>query len=472
MIGAIIGDLAAWTWEHDRETFYHNLVSKDAKLSECGLSMFLFSNAMLSRKEYTWRNLCADFRLYSSNRVYDEAIEVCTDWKDFFVSDMNIIPYSMKNILCAAGIITSGWTKECRINALDWVNKFHGGKQECYGTFLAEVINRLRLGYTKKEALKDIPVMDSWKSDNRKEFLSVVCFALRCFERSWDFTSAIHNAMQSTEDKHLAGMLVGGIAEAMYGCERLMIKQKYTKDLCSNAITIPTIIQTLFTDKLQSIKHYEKSLQVFYPKNNALTNVERHHWKAVKNPFSHIVLTKEQRDRILLSAPTDWDCRFGLYLDDGWVYSYRSGVLIGRFQLKEYDEIWRLDNLQLGERDYKDLCMAMSCAINEGCGISLLGETTENIRALKYYNGELEMPKELKNTTAGKFWHGEMMFIQGHLDMDCWKQSAESCLKKLTGERKKTFSKYTPKQRAIIIYIETLFEKWCPCDNLDWIYRY
>lgn len=441
MIGAIIGDLAAWTWEHDRETFYRDLVSKDAKLSECGLSIVLFFDAMLSKKEYYWRDLCADFRLYSSNRVYDEAIEVCTDWKDFFVSDMNIIPYSMKNILCAAGIITSGWTKECRINALDWVNKFHGGKQEYYGTFLAEVINRLRLGYTKKEALKDIPIIDSWKSDNRKEFLSVVCYALRCFERSWDFTSAIHNAMQSTENKHLAGMLVGGIAEAMYGCKQIMIKQKYTKDLCSNAITIPTIIQTLFTDKLQSIKHYEKSLQVFYPKNNALTNVERHKWKAVDNPFSNIVFTKEQRDRILLSAPTDWDCRFGLYLDDGWLYSYRSGVLIGRFQLKEYDEIWRLDNLQLGERDYKDLCMAMSCAINEGCGITLLGETTANICALKYYNGELEMPKELENTIAGKFWHGEMMFIKGHINMDHWKESAQNCLERLSGEKKEVYSK-------------------------------
>lgn len=472
MIGAIIGDLAAWTWEHDRETFYHNLVSRDAKLSECGLSMLLFSDAMLSKKEYSWRDMCVDFQHYSSNRSFDKAIEIRSDWKEFFMNDMNVIPYSMKKTLCAAGIIISGWTEGSRYEAQKWVEKFHGAKQEYYGTYLADVIKRLHSGCTKKEALKDIPVIDSWKSDNRKEFLSVVCFALRCFEHSWDFTSAIHNAMQSTEDKHLAGMLVGGIAEAMYGCERMMIKKKYTKDLCSNAITIPTNIQALFTDKLQSIKQYEKSIQVFYPKNNALTNVERHHWKAVKNPFSNIVLTKEQRDKILLSAPTDWDCRFGLYLDDGWVYSYRSGVLIGRFQLEEYDGSWRFDNLQLGERNYKDLCMAMSCTMNEGCGITLLGKTTDIIRALKYYNGELEIPKELENSIAGKFWHGEMMFIEGHLDMDSWKQYAESCLKKLIGERKKAFLKYTSEQRAIILYIETLFEKWCPYDNLDWIFEY
>lgn len=34
MIGAIIGDLAAWTYENDRETFWKQLVSNDAKEME------------------------------------------------------------------------------------------------------------------------------------------------------------------------------------------------------------------------------------------------------------------------------------------------------------------------------------------------------------------------------------------------------------------------------------------------------
>lgn len=33
MLGAIIGDLAAWTWENDHESFYPKLVSQEAKLS-------------------------------------------------------------------------------------------------------------------------------------------------------------------------------------------------------------------------------------------------------------------------------------------------------------------------------------------------------------------------------------------------------------------------------------------------------
>lgn len=39
-----------------------------------------------------------------------------------------------------------------------------------------------------------------------------------------------------------------------------------------------------------------------------------------------------------MCSPTGWDNRYGLYLDDGWMYVYRSGCLIGRFQLKERSE--------------------------------------------------------------------------------------------------------------------------------------
>ena len=39
MLGAIIGDLAAWTYEHDRTKFWSHLVSEEAKVSEFGLSV-------------------------------------------------------------------------------------------------------------------------------------------------------------------------------------------------------------------------------------------------------------------------------------------------------------------------------------------------------------------------------------------------------------------------------------------------
>ncbi len=57
MIGAIIGDLAAWTWENDRERFNPSLISEKAVLSEYGLSVLATTDALdynphMSSSEY------------------------------------------------------------------------------------------------------------------------------------------------------------------------------------------------------------------------------------------------------------------------------------------------------------------------------------------------------------------------------------------------------------------------------------
>lgn len=46
MIGTIIGDLAAWTWENDHEKFYPSLISEKALLSEFGLSVLATADAL------------------------------------------------------------------------------------------------------------------------------------------------------------------------------------------------------------------------------------------------------------------------------------------------------------------------------------------------------------------------------------------------------------------------------------------
>lgn len=40
MLGTIIGDLVAWTWEHDRACFYKQLVREDAVLSCYGTTLY------------------------------------------------------------------------------------------------------------------------------------------------------------------------------------------------------------------------------------------------------------------------------------------------------------------------------------------------------------------------------------------------------------------------------------------------
>ena len=50
MLGAIIGDLAAWTWDNDHECFYPQLVSPQARLSEYGRTLLITANALLRDK--------------------------------------------------------------------------------------------------------------------------------------------------------------------------------------------------------------------------------------------------------------------------------------------------------------------------------------------------------------------------------------------------------------------------------------
>ena len=467
MLGAIIGDLAAWTWEHDRETFYKSLVSPDAKLSECGLAVLLFADSATANKEYTWREVYSQLSQYVFSPKPD-AIEISQETKQFLGVRDQVIPYTIKKKLCAAGIVVSGWNEPYRKNAMKWVQLLHGGKQEGYGTYLSEVIGRLRSGSTKAEALKDIPVINDWKSDNRSEFLSNICFALRCFERSWDFTSAIHNAMQSTDDIHLAGMLVGGIAEAMYSCEQMLIKQKFSNEF-HTYISFPESIQNLFGDDIQKIRAYKESVRVFFPKNRALTNVERHVWTPVENPYKDWDINPTLHRRMLKAFDTGWENRFGIYLDDGWFYIYRSYCLLYRFKLIDHKIVaFQKSDDKHGVIDAVDA--VIYCLKRE---YALYGsETFPNIEHCKYYHGEDEMPKSIKNTVAGKFWHGEMMFVTHHIDMEQWKENAEQCIKGLTGKRKASFSKYYPEQRAIILYTETLFGEFCPYDDFSWIFEY
>ena len=76
MIGAIIGDLAAWTWENDYEKFYLSLISEKALLSEFGLSVLATADAL-------------DFNLFMNEAEYQEYIR---PW--FRVVNDDVVCYS------------------------------------------------------------------------------------------------------------------------------------------------------------------------------------------------------------------------------------------------------------------------------------------------------------------------------------------------------------------------------------------
>lgn len=76
MIGAIIGDLAAWTWENDHEKFYTSLISEKALLSEFGLSVLATADAL-------------DYNLFMNEAEYKEYIR---SW--FRVVTNDVVCYS------------------------------------------------------------------------------------------------------------------------------------------------------------------------------------------------------------------------------------------------------------------------------------------------------------------------------------------------------------------------------------------
>ena len=335
MLGAIIGDLAAWTYEHNRDVFYSDLVADNAELSAYGREVLEAARCFLMNGAPAYdRQLEGEMIQRSGGYLMWEI--VCT-WTKYLSGDHH------------------NYAGTC-FPMFGCFEKADGYTE----LFLKRIIKTLHDGGTKYDAylsnwhferfIKSFP----WKislSDNNgnNTILNYLFRAWDSFEKSWDFTSAIHNAMKWDGDRHLVAALTGTIAEAMYSCEYRLLKEKYGKNWY-NRIEIPTAIEREDGDVIASIKEYKEKIRIFFPKNRALTNVERHTWTAFDSVYHDKVVTEGQMKKLLLSYDTGWEERYGLYLDDGWVYVYRSGCLIARFRFKpQGDGTYGLSDIQQGE---------------------------------------------------------------------------------------------------------------------------
>lgn len=317
MLGLIIGDLAAWTWQHDKQTFYNKLISPQADLSEFGKEALSIVEPILAHR-------IDDFSSLNDKR------------------------------LGSLYFVEAGWCSSSEAEALDYSKKLDDKlqlkKQGFYASkLLAPIIWRLRNGYSKKDAIKGIWGADELPSYDKgnDDLMGVLCRAWDAFYRSFDFTSAIHSAVKSPVNPRLTAAIAGALAEAMYGCDYLFLKKKYSgENYYISKIELPEL-DSIYTPALNAINDLKQKERVFFPKNSALTNVERHTWSYVDNPLADKVISKELRRRIFKAYHTSFDARYGLYLDDGWHYIYRSGSLLGRFRLKDNgDETWRIVSLQ------------------------------------------------------------------------------------------------------------------------------
>lgn len=329
MLGAIIGDLAAWTWENDYKNFYPKLVSQEVKLSDYAHTLFaLMHDRDVPIGEY--RRLLS-FDGWEKERIKSVIRAIAVAW---LYEDEEEMRHAIKNYCL-------------------WDDK-----EEIYAaSFMAEIIYSLRHETTKKEAgqvnfggtFYSFVQNDNWKKGTGT--LSILIQAWNAFYYAFDYTNAIHNAMKLPGDRYVNAIFTGAFAEAMYGCEMTLLKIKYRPEgNWYNHIVFPDGIIAKYSDILNAIKQHKENIRVFFPKNRALTNVERHKWSTIENPFQNMQINTELRRRILKAYDTGWEARYGFYLDDGWIYVYRSGVLLHRFQLHQNkDGLWNIVHLQRSE---------------------------------------------------------------------------------------------------------------------------
>lgn len=365
MIGAVIGDLAAWTWEHDKKCFYERLVSPDARLSGYGMLPVVMW-PMINEGGLIHKN-----RLYVScgkALMHYGSSDIPLEWRRWGMSDYDrAIPFDLKIALIISAIIDSGFLSKERQTQIHWGSFFNGGKQEGYAMLIMQIMRKLNEGATKDEAFSEIPscvisFYPSGAEHSWENLLEYVTFAWRCFYYSWDFTSALHNAAKCPANRHLAMVITGAFAEAMYGCYFSMTKQKFGGH--HDYIELPKSVVCEYGAILKMARERSYDLRYFFKKNDSLANVEQYVWAAVDNPYSDRVIDLETKNRLLRAYVTDWDNRYGLYLDNGWHYVYRSHCVLLRFKLSlQPDETYRISDLQLSNDEHanvKDLGEVLS----------------------------------------------------------------------------------------------------------------
>lgn len=153
-------------------------------------------------------------------------------------------------------------------------------------------------------------------------------------------------------DRHLIAAITGTFADAMYGSELSFIKKKYAKDgqtFHFNDITMAGEAFGYHHGLVREMADISFTNRTFYPKNCALTNVELHKWVIYPNKFEDYRLEEHEKEQILKAGRTGWENRYGIYLDDGWLYCYRSYSLLLRFKLRpdERGYYYHIDDFQI-----------------------------------------------------------------------------------------------------------------------------
>ncbi len=447
MIGAIIGDLAAWTWENDHEAFYPKLISEKAMLSDYSKMLLAGSSMLMTNLDMDYQ----EYKAYFENQPHSE--------------------WSMKYTVLRAIVI--GWLAARIKDVPVLCQKFalNIDKEDWYAShFTALLISVLRFGATKKEALRVNHVGEfehflnsNWEKGDDNSPLGYLVRVWKAFTISFDFGSAIHNAIKLPGDRHFNCILMGALADAMYGHERYIIKKQFGDG------------RYLKLDKWVDIEteSYYSLRRIFYPKNRADTNVERHHYRKVVNPFAFIKISKSDHDSILRAYEPNMMNPYGFYLEDGWIYLYRDSVILGRFETTQINDGWRISTLQATDDvPFWAFLDAMAETINccEGVYNDEFYKVISPVIVFGYFDGRDNPPKEWKGGINVDYWYGERMFLETGQSLNYWQEEARKFRQEnILPDKIKNLD---DNSLGIALYIDLQMSKWNPYSDMNYILSY
>ena len=476
MIGAIIGDLAAWTHENDRERFFTHLISDKAIMSEYGITVLSTADALENIPQLDMNTFQKYVHPWYS--VDDtECFEVSAEVKIW----LNTLHFLHKTEIMGIALmrtIVYSWWRNCGVDSEPFHYDHELDKEELtVHKFLSTIIVSLSMGKSKDETYQLLG--NDFKyfrhTINWKEQEGMLCYLLRvwdAFYNAFDFGSALHNAMKMKGNKRLLGALTGAIAEAMYGCSIYFIKKKYLKtekDSHAMPIDLPTNINKRFSSTLSAIYKQKEWVRVFCPKNDSRTNVERHCYTPIDNPFKDKVISEELKRRIIKSFKPAWEDRYSFYLENGWIYVCRSFVVLCRFRLqKKSDDTYRICCFQTSD-EMNDAVNALRNALDSAEFNWGYLESPYKYTSFGFNN----MPDEYRNTNKAKFWEGERILHSDGDNIGYWLKEGLESIKAQNNPKLFKHAKSLGQERfGTAYFINVLYAKWCPYDDLNWIFEY
>lgn len=318
MLGAYLGDMAAWTWEHDRNYFNEYLVSTKSKPSEMMYDLLIAFNSLYSKGHYgKW--------------MYDSFTDV----------------ENRKGNLLRS--VVFGWMYDDGITTqrmLDACLTFSDSESCCAAHLLSKAIFALRHGKTKEEAskVKYKKTIEEIANDNNYNkgvgALSVLAKAWKAFYSAIDFVSTIKAVVEMPGDRHLNCAIAGALADAMYDCKVILSPAKshfFGSSIygCNPQLFLP-----------KAMLEVHSSGRTFNAKNEIGMYIPSTLWEKVKNPLEDVVINQTLHDNILK--------KYRFYLDDGLVYlvadEYYMAVArfkmveveFGKYKFKDFEKIHNL----------------------------------------------------------------------------------------------------------------------------------